>query len=324
MSEEDKDQLRQVASVPKLLASRRLDHAARLLFPEYSRSLLSQWIRQGRLTLGGHSVLPKHKVSEGDILHLTPEQVRVESEAAAQAMHLDILFEDDAVIVLHKPAGLVVHPGAGHTQGTLMNGLLHHRPSLRALPRAGLVHRLDVGTSGLMLVAASERARRILIEDLAARRVGRLYQAFVEGRMIAGAEFDAPIGRHPRQRTRQWVRADGRDARTSVRVVRRHVAHTLVQARLHTGRTHQIRVHLSHAGFPLVGDSQYGARGLLPSQPTPALTRALRGVSRPMLHARQLTFNHPLDATPMEFSSALPDDMAHLAEALREHTADHA
>ena len=317
----DDDQSSQVASVPKHLASCRLDRAASLLFPEYSRSLLSQWIREGRLTLEGSQALPKHKVSEGDRLKLIPDQVRIASEVAPEPMPLNIVHEDEDILLLDKPPGLVVHPGAGHFEGTLMNGLLHHRPALRSLPRAGLVHRLDANTSGLLLVAATARAYKTLVADIEARRVGREYQALVEGCMISGGDFDAPIGRHPTQRTRQAVRSDGRSALTSVRVRERYSAHSRVAARLHTGRTHQIRVHLSHAGFPLLGDRKYGARGLLPKSPTPALVAAIRGCTRHMLHAEKLSFQHPLDAAPMEFCSSPPEDMAQIIEVLRQDAA---
>lgn len=252
---------------------------------------------------------------------LMPDHARVDSEVAPEPMQLHIVHEDEDVLLLDKPAGLVVHPGAGHREGTLMNGLLHHRPALRTLPRAGLIHRLDADTSGLLLVATSVRAFRKLTADIGARRIGREYQALVEGCMISGAEYDAPIGRHPVHRTRQAVRSDGRSALTSVRVRERYSAHTLIAARLHTGRTHQIRVHLSHAGFPLLGDRKYGARGLLPKSPTPALTAAIQGCRRHMLHAQMLRFQHPQRETDMQFSSSPPEDMEQLIEVLRQDAA---
>lgn len=306
-----------VASVPKQLATCRLDHVARDLFPEYSRSVLSRWIREGRLTLGNERVAPKHRVREGDQLRLIADQSHVSSDVASQAMDLCILYEDEALIIVEKPAGLVVHPGAGNTDGTLMNGLLHYRPELRKLPRAGLVHRLDADTSGLMLIAATAAAYAKLVEDIAARRVKRQYQAIAEGVMVSGAELGQPIGRHPRRRTIQVVRGDGRSALTSVRVLERYRAHSLVRAQLHTGRTHQIRVHLSHAGFPLVGDRKYGARGVLPKSPREELVAAIRACDRQMLHAVKLGFVHPRDGSEREFSSRWPDDMQRLVELLR-------
>lgn len=321
MNDWDDDQSPQVASVPKHLATCRLDRAASLLFPDYSRSLLSLWIREGRLTLDGNHALAKRKVVEGEVLKLTPDQARIDGEEAAEAMPLRIVCEDEDILVLDKPAGLVVHPGAGIREGTLMNGLLHHRPALRRLPRAGLVHRLDADTSGLLVVAASSRAHKTLVEDIAARRVGREYQALVEGRMISGGDFDAPIGRHPRRRTQQAVRSDGRDALTSVRVLERYRSHSRISARLHTGRTHQIRVHLSHAGFPLVGDRKYGARGILSNSQSPRLHAAIQNCARHMLHAEKLSFTHPVQEVPLEFSSSLPPDMKEFVEALKRDAA---
>lgn len=269
--------------------------------------------------MSGQIAPGKHKVVEGDRLQLAPDLDTQATEAKAQAMPLSIVYEDDAVIVLDKPAGLVVHPGAGHRDGTLMNGLLHHRPQLRQLPRAGLVHRLDANTSGLMVIAASSSAHTKLVEEIARRSVRREYEALVEGVMVAGAELDSPIGRDHRRRTKQAVRRDGRPALSSVRVTERFAAHTLVDVRLHTGRTHQIRVHLSHAGFPLVGDKPYGARGILPKSPCPELRRALQNPGRHLLHAKRLRFIHPLEGATLEFNSNRPQDMRALVTLLRGH-----
>lgn len=317
MSFASEGQDQQVASVPKELAACRLDRAASILFPDYSRSLLTEWIRERRLTVDGRCEPPKRKVREGERLCLRPDEARLETEALPEPMALSIAHEDEDVLVIDKPAGLVVHPGAGNVHGTLVSGLLHHRPSLQGLPRAGLVHRLDAETSGLLIVAASRRAHKALSDEIAERRINREYRAVIEGCMISGGEFDAPIGRHPRLRTKQAVREDGRPARTTVRVMERFDAHTLVCAKLHTGRTHQIRVHLSHAGFPLVGDGKYGARGIMPCSPRAELREAIRGVGRHMLHAAVLGFTHPRSDRAMDFSSPMPADMAGLLEALR-------
>jgi len=310
-------QIEQVASVPKALAACRLDRAASVLFPDYSRSLLTLWIREGRLTIGGRREAPKRKVREGERLCLLPCDSPIESHAGPEAMDLNIVYEDEDVLVIDKPAGLVVHPGAGNVHGTLASGLMHHRPALERLPRAGIVHRLDAETTGLLVVAASRLAHKTLTHAIAARLVKREYQAVVEGRMISGRDFDAPIGRHPAQRTRQAVREDGREALTSVRVAERFRAHSRLHARLHTGRTHQIRVHLSHAGFPLVGDRKYGARGILPKSPHDTLLAAIQGVTRHMLHAARLGFAHPRSGDDMAFESPMPADMESLLQALQ-------
>ncbi len=309
--------IEQVASVPKALATCRLDRAASVLFPEYSRSLLTLWIREGRLTIDGRREAPKRKVQEGERLCLLPNHSGTESNAEPEPMDLKIVYEDEDVLVIDKPAKLVVHPGAGNVRGTLVSGLMHYRPGLERLPRAGIVHRLDADTTGLLVVAANRLAHKTLAHAIAERHVKREYQAIVEGCMISGRDFCEPIGRHPTQRTRQAVREDGREARTSVRVAERFRAHSRLQARLHTGRTHQIRVHLSHAGFPLVGDRKYGARGILPKSPHGELLSASQGITRHMLHAAKLGFAHPRSGDDMAFISPMPADMESLLKALR-------
>jgi len=219
--------------------------------------------------------------------------------------------------VVNKPAGLVVHPGAGNPDHTLVNGLLEYRADLRLLPRAGIVHRLDKDTSGLMLIAASLPAHGRLVEQLAERTVQRTYQALVEGVMVAGREIDLPIGRHPQQRTRQAVREDGREALTRVRVLQRFRAHSHIEAQLATGRTHQIRVHLSAIGHPLLGDRRYGARGKLPPAAAEEVATAIQQFPRQALHAAVLGFVHPVTGESVRFESPMPADMAGLIETLR-------
>jgi 23S rRNA pseudouridine1911/1915/1917 synthase len=226
------------------------------------------------------------------------------------------VFRDRSLLVIDKPAGLVVHPGAGNARHTLQNALLALDPNLALVPRAGLVHRLDKDTSGLLLVARTPEAHTALIAALAARAIGREYLAVCTGVMTAGGTVDAPIGRHRSQRTRMAVRADGRPAVTHYRVVRRFRAHTLVRVTLETGRTHQIRVHLAHIGFPLVGDPLYGGRRRIPAGCTPALAAALRGFPRQALHAARLALSHPLTGRELQWEAPLPQDMQRLLAAL--------
>src|SRR5688500_3516248 len=248
------------ATIPDTLAGRRFDQALAELFPDFSRSRLTAWIKSGDVLLDGASVAPRQIVLGGEQVALT---VKLEREVGAEpeAIDLQSVHEDADGIGVSKPAGLVVHPGAGNRAGTLQNALRHHDPSLANIPRGGIVHRLDKDTSGLLVVARSMRAHTSLVEQLSARDVHRQYLAIVYGTMVSGGRVDAPIGRHPRDRLKQAVREDGREAVTHYRVRERFRAMTLVECRLETGRTHQIRVHMAHVKHPLVGDSQYG--GLL-------------------------------------------------------------
>jgi len=305
------------ADVPPRYAGERVDRVASILFADHSRVSLALAIEEGRLTVDGLVVKPKLRLHGGERLVLDlPPAVPVVTDVA-QPMPLDILYEDDDVIVLNKPAGLVVHPGAGNPDRTLVNALLAHRPGLDVLPRAGIVHRLDKETSGVMMVATSTRAHTFFIEALAERRVRRSYVAIVEGRMVSGAEYREPIGRDPHHRVRQAVRDDGKPAHTSVRVQERYRAHTCVQVELHTGRTHQIRVHMAHAGYPLVGDQTYGARGRLPQRPTLELVDTIRRFRRQALHAQALTFTHPDHGGEMHFEAPWPIDLINLRDVLR-------
>jgi len=308
------------AIVPDALAGRRLDQVLAEMFPDHSRSRLSAWIKAGDVQLDGAVAdAPRRIVHGGERIALT---VRLQREIGAEAEPIDlaIVHEDADVIVIDKPAGLVVHPGAGNPAGTLQNALLHHDPKLATIPRGGIVHRLDKDTSGLMVVARSPRAHTALVEQLSERDVHRQYLAVVYGPMIAGGTVDAPIGRHPRDRLKQAVREDGREAVTHYRVRERFRAMTLVECRLETGRTHQIRVHMAHIRHPLVGDPQYGGLLRLPKGATPALADALRGFRRQALHAERLEFVHPGTGKPAAFESPPPADMQTLLAALRDDT----
>ena len=312
------------ASVPLELAGARLDQAAAQLFPEYSRERLKDWIKDGRLTVEGRSGKPKDKVAGGEELVLEAE-LEAETEAVPQDIPLNILYEDDSLLVLDKPAGLVVHPGAGNPDGTLMNALLFHCPDLRLLPRAGIVHRIDKDTSGLLVVAKTLPAHTDLTAQLAEKSVYREYEAIVCGVMTGGGTIDAPIDRHPTDRTRMAVvnRRDeederGRNAVTHYRVIARFRGHTHVRVQLETGRTHQIRVHMSHIGHPLVGDPVYGGRPRLPKGGSPEMIRAVQQFPRQALHARRLGLVHPVTDEQMNWESPLPVDMVALLATLAE------
>jgi 23S rRNA pseudouridine1911/1915/1917 synthase len=296
---------------------------AAILFDEFSRALLTRWMSEGALTVDGLVVKPKTKLIGGERLALDAQAAPVEDWASAQPIEFSVLYEDEDLLVIDKPAGLVVHPGAGNPDGTLVNGLLAHRPALAGLPRAGIVHRLDKETSGLLVVAASLQAHTQLVRDLQARAIERRYLAVSEGRMVAGRDIDAPIGRDPRSRVRQAVREDGKPALTRVRVQERYRVHTLIEAQLATGRTHQIRVHLASIGYPLVGDRRYGARGRLPPGADADLIECLRTFPRQALHAWVLGLNHPASGEPLEFTAPIPGDLTQLIEALRADQAAH-
>lgn len=310
------------ADVPLEYAGMRLDQAAAQLFGEYSRERLKDWIKDGRLTVNGKPGKPRDKVAGGEALVLDAE-LAVETPALPQDIPLNIVYEDEALLVVDKPAGLVVHPGAGNPDGTLMNALLHHWPDLNLLPRAGIVHRIDKDTSGLLVVAKTLPAHTDLTEQLADKTVHREYEAIVSGVMTGGGTIDAPIDRHPTDRTRMGVvrrRHDederGRDAVTHYRVLARFRGHTHVKVQLETGRTHQIRVHMSHIGHPLVGDPVYGGRMRLPKGGSAEMIHAVQHFPRQALHARRLGLAHPETGEPMSWESPLPADMVELLAIL--------
>jgi len=307
-------------TVPAELAGRRLDQAAALLLPEFSRSRLKTWIDAGQLTLAGQSARARTLLKGGEELALVTE-LEAAIEVAPEPIPLNVVHEDDALLVIDKPVGLVVHPGAGNRSGTLQNALLHRYPDLATLPRAGLVHRLDKDTSGLLVVARTPEAHAALVAALAAREIRREYLAVCRGVMTAGGTIAQPIGRHRSLRTRMAVRADGREAVTHYRIVKRYRAHTLVRVQLETGRTHQIRVHLAHAGFPLVGDPVYGGRRRLPAGCAPHLAAELAGFSRQALHAARLALRHPRSGAELSWEAPVPPDMQGLLDALVEDAA---
>ena len=303
------------ALIPVELAGLRLDQALAQLFPEYSRSRLTQWIKDGRVMLDERVPRPRDAVVGGQRLRLAVVEEPL-VEIKPQALPLEVVHEDAGLIVINKPAGLVVHPGAGNPAGTLQNALLHYAPELINVPRCGLVHRLDKDTSGLLAVARTLEAHTKLVTALAAREFEREYEAVVTGVMTGGGTVDAPIARHGVDRKRMSVREGGRVAVTHYRVIKRFRAHTHISVKLETGRTHQIRVHLTHIRHPLVGDPVYGRRLAIPTDATLSLTETLRNFKRQALHARHLGLAHPLSGEFLRWEAPLPEDMQHLLEAL--------
>lgn len=308
-SSEDSGAFPALITIPSDLGGLRLDLALARLYPEHSRSRLQTWIREGWVTLDGKSVDPKQKVWGGERLRVEPEGPTECSLDPPEDIPLSVLHEDAGLIVIDKPVGLVVHPGSGVSRGTLLNGLLHRFPELRGIPRAGIVHRLDKDTSGLLVVARTLQAQTDLVRQLQSRTVKRVYLAVVSGQPPEQGTVDAPIGRHPYHRTRMAVVDGGRDARTHYKVLERFDNAALVECRLETGRTHQIRVHLAHLGHPLVGDCTYQRRK--------KLGPGLDDFPRQALHARQLALVHPLSGEPLEWNSPLPTDFADLLARLR-------
>jgi len=304
------------AVADEVAAGERLDQVAARLFPDYSRSRLQAWIRSGALTVDGAVLRPREKVAAGATLRISA-QLEDAVGWQGQPIALDIVHEDDSILVLNKPAGLVVHPAAGHHDGTLVNALINHHAAMSQLPRGGIVHRLDKDTSGIMVAAKTLQAHANLVEQLQARTVGREYDAVCVGAMTGGATVDAPMGRHPRQRKKMAVVAQGgKHAVTHYRVAQRFAHHTHITVRLETGRTHQIRVHLAHRHYPLVGDPVYGGRPRIPAGASQALVDALRRFPRQALHARRLQLIHPRDTREMTFDCPLPADMQELLALL--------
>jgi 23S rRNA pseudouridine1911/1915/1917 synthase len=303
-------------------AGLRLDQAVAQLFSDYSRSRLTAWIKDGRVTVDGEQRRPRDKVWPGERLTLRAE-AEMQVVCAPQDIPLDIRYEDEHILVLNKPADLVVHPAAGNPDGTLQNALLFHCPPLVNLPRAGIVHRLDKDTTGLMVVAKTDIAHKHLVAALQARDVHREYRALVVGELVAGGTVDEPIGRHPTQRTRMAVHPTGKPAVTHYRVEEHFRGHTLLEVRLETGRTHQIRVHMAYIRHPVFGDPVYGGRLRLPPRADQPLVEAMRAFKRQALHAFRLGLHHPLTGEEMLFEAELPDDMTQLLELLREDAEAH-
>lgn len=301
--------------LPEELAGLRLDQAAAALFSDYSRARLQSWIKSGALSVNGEQKRPKDKVFQGDEISLQAE-LTVEVASRPEPMSLDVVYQDDSLIVIDKPAGLVVHPAAGNTHGTLLNGLLHAFPELASLPRAGIVHRLDKDTTGLMVVARSLTAHNSLVTQLQERSVSREYEAMVFGRFTGGGSIDLAIGRHPQHRQKMAVvNVGGKAAITHYRVLKQYPSHAHVAVKLETGRTHQIRVHMAHRHHPLVGDSLYGGRLKVPAGCGEAFREVLRSFPRQALHAKRLALIHPESGQEIVWESDLPLDFQSLLAA---------
>lgn len=306
------------AEIPESLDVTRLDQALAQLFPQYSRSRLQQWVKGGFVLVDNEKLRAKDKVHTGQQL-IVEVQETVQGDWQPEAIPLDILYEDAQLIVINKPVGLVVHPAVGNQSGTLLNALLHHAPELKKVPRAGIVHRLDKDTSGVLVIARDISAHKYLVEQLQARAFEREYAALVNGVLTAGGTVEAAIGRHPIQRKRMAVvNTGGKPAITHYRVEQRYRAHTLVKVNLETGRTHQIRVHMTHIHHPLIGDQVYGGRLKLPAGCSEALIDVLRRFKRQALHARSLGLQHPKTGESVSWQAPIPEDMQHLIKILAE------
>jgi 23S rRNA pseudouridine1911/1915/1917 synthase len=302
-------------ALPGDLAGLRLDQALARALPQYSRARLQGWIEAGAIEVDGRQLRAKDKVLGGEQVHIEA-RLEADEQVAAEALPLEVVFKDKALFVINKQAGMVVHPGAGNAHHTLQNALLALDPKLAVVPRAGLVHRLDKDTSGLLVVARTPEVHTTLVAALAQREVERHYIAVCTGVMTGGGTVDEPIGRHRSQRTRMAVRSDGRPSVTHYRLLKRFRAHTLVRVELESGRTHQIRVHLAHIGYPVVGDPVYGGRRRFPAGASSGLTAELNNFKRQALHAAHLKLVHPTSGRDIGWEATLPADMAHLVAVL--------
>jgi 23S rRNA pseudouridine1911/1915/1917 synthase len=295
--------------IPDDCAGLRLDQALAQLFSDYSRGQITKWIKAGYILVDNKVLRPKDSVIGGEQVEINAEIEAVDEKWQAEAIQLDIIHEDQDILIINKPAGMVVHPGAGNHQGTLVNALLHHSPQLEGVPRAGIVHRIDKGTTGLLMIAKTLQAHNSLVSQLQARTVQREYQAIAMGVMTAGGTVDEPIGRHHIERKRMAITNSGKPAITHYRVEQRFRAHTHIRCKLETGRTHQIRVHMAHIRYPLLGDPSYGGRLRLPKGASEECQQALQNFKRQALHAGLLGFIHPKTEQEVAWRIDMPEDM---------------
>lgn len=309
--------------IPESLSGKRVDVALAEMFPDYSRSRLKQWIQEGQVLLEGQHVKPKARVFSDQELQITISPVEISEDCLPEDIPLNIVYEDENLIIINKPAGLVVHPAAGHYGGTLQNALLFFDEKLAAVPRAGIVHRLDKDTTGLMVVARNLSSHKYLVEQIMQRQMHREYQALVHGVMTGGGTVDQPIGRHSHDRVRMAVRQDGKSAVTHYRVLQRFRAHTHIHVKLETGRTHQIRVHMQYLRRPIVGDPVYVDRPRIPAEADTDFIEYLRKMDRQALHAWRLSLKHPGTGEDMTWEAPLPDDMQGLIDAMQKDLKKH-
>lgn len=306
--------------IPEDHAGLRLDRSLAILLPEYSRAKLQSWISQQLVTVDGEFLASRYQLRGGESIVISAISEPLHSVAQPEHITLDIVFEDEHLIVINKAAGLVVHPGAGNPSGTLLNALLYHEPQQANLPRAGIVHRLDKDTTGLMVVAKSLLAHTALVDLLQDHQIDRRYHAIVRGQLISGGTIDEPIGRHPTDRIKMAVNSRGKAARTHYTIIEKFQRHTWVEARLETGRTHQIRVHFAHKRMPLVGDAVYAPRVQRVANVMPQLNDALCGFTRQALHSHYLAFAHPASGESLDWQVPMPADMNTLVSTLREYS----
>ncbi len=314
-------QIKQQLIIPDSYANLRLDLALSKILPEYSRTQIQEWIETGAIRVDGKAAKARLKVTGGEQITIDAA-IKQQPEWEAQEIPLNIVHEDDSILIINKPAGLVVHPGAGNADRTLLNALLHHAPQLQQLPRAGIVHRLDKETSGLLVIAKTPAALKSLTHQIKKRTMVREYQCIVYGRFISGGKVDAPIDRHPLQRKRMAVVETGKPAITHYRIAQKFRALTFLTVKLETGRTHQIRVHMAHIRHPVVGDPVYGGRVQLAKNMTPDLIQALRQFKRQALHAFALGFDHPESGEFVRWEAPMPADMQELVKVLQQDAAE--
>lgn len=302
--------------IPKRMAGERIDNAISQMLPDYSRSKISAYIKSGNMLIQDNCFMPKNIVKGNEIVSFTYLENQ-SNKWLAEEIPLQIVFEDDDIMIINKPAGMVVHPGAGNLQNTLANGLLFYNVNASNLDRAGIVHRLDKNTSGVMVVAKSPKAQKYLTEQLQTHSVLREYRAIVYGNIIAGGAIDKAIARDSKDRKKQSINANGKEAKTHYRVIERFANHTYIKIVLETGRMHQIRVHMSHIGYPLVGDSIYGGKLKFPKKADYELKQALKFFNRQALHSVKITLTHPINNTNISYKSSIADDMTELLNVLR-------